>query len=61
MDEAMIRHIGMLTKRLGASKKTVLENVFRYYPEKIEAEQGFDVLTYAYSASGENKYQSSPF
>ncbi len=41
MDEAVIRHIGMLAKRLGTSKKAVLENAVRYYAEKIETEQGF--------------------
>ena len=46
IDEAVIRHIGMLAKRLGTSKKAVLENAVRYYVEKIEAEQGFDVLTH---------------
>jgi predicted transcriptional regulator len=45
MDESVIRHIGMLAKKLGTSKKAVLENAVRYYAEKIEAEQGFDVLT----------------
>ena len=44
----MIRHIGMLAERLGTSKKAVLENAIRYYAEKIEAEQGFDVLTYTF-------------
>jgi predicted transcriptional regulator len=46
IDEAVIRHIGMLAKRLGTSKKAVLENAVRYYVEKIEAEQDFDVLTH---------------
>ena len=46
MDEAVIRHIGMLAKKLGTSKKAVLENAVRYYVEKIETEQGFDVLTH---------------
>ena len=45
MDEAVIRHIGMLAKKLGTSKKAVIENAVRYYAEKIEAEQDFDVLT----------------
>jgi len=45
MDEAVIRHIDMLAKRLGTSKKAILENAVRYYAEKVEAEQGFDVLT----------------
>lgn len=45
MDEAVIRRIGLLARKLGTSKKAVLENAIRYYSEKIEAEQGFDVLT----------------
>ena len=45
IDEAVIRHIGMLAKRLGTSKKAVLENAVRCYVEKIETEQGLDVLT----------------
>ena len=45
MDEAIIQHIGMLAKKLGTSKKAVLENAVRHYAEKIEAEQGFDILT----------------
>ena len=48
IDEAVIRHIGMLAERLGTSKKAVLENAVRYYAEKIEAEEGFDVLTYTF-------------
>jgi len=48
MDEAVIRHIAMLAKRLGTSKKAVLENAVRYYAERIEAEQGFDVLTHTF-------------
>lgn len=50
MDEAVIRHIGMLAKRLGTSKKAVLENAVRYYAEKIEAEQGFDALTHTFGS-----------
>jgi predicted transcriptional regulator len=45
MDEAVIRRIGMLAKKLGTSKKAILENAVRHYAEKIEAEQDFDVLT----------------
>jgi hypothetical protein len=50
MDEAVIRHIGMLAERLGTSKKAVLENAVRYYAEKIEAEQGIDVLTHTFGS-----------
>lgn len=45
MDEALIRRIGMLARELGTSKKAVLEDAVRCYAEKIEAEQGIDVLT----------------
>ena len=50
MDEAVIRHIGMLAEKLGTSKKAVLENAVRCYAEKIEAEQGFDVLKHTFAA-----------
>ena len=46
VDESVIRHIGLLAEKLGTSKKAVLENAVRCYAEKIEAEQGFDVLTH---------------
>ena len=45
MDEAVIQHIGILAKKLGTSKKAVLENAVRQYAEKIEAELKFDILT----------------
>jgi len=50
IDEAVIQYIGMLAKRLGTSKKAVLENAVRHYVEKIEAEQGFDVLTQTFGS-----------
>ncbi len=50
MDEAVIRNIGMLARKLGTSKKAVIENAVRYYVEKIEAEQGFDVLTHTFGS-----------
>ena len=50
IDEAVIGHIGMLAKRLGTSKKAVLENAVQYYAKKIEAEQGFDVLTHTFGS-----------
>ena len=50
MDEAVIRHIGMLAKKLVTSKKAVLQNAVRYYAEKIEAEKGFDVLTQTFAS-----------
>ena len=50
MDEAVIRYISMLAKKLGTSKKAVLEDAVRHYVKKIEAEQGFDVLTYTFGS-----------
>ena len=48
MDEAVAQHIGMLAKKLGTSKKAVLENAIRYYVEKIEEEQSLDILTHTF-------------
>ena len=50
MDDAVIRHIGMLAKRLGTSKKAVLENAVRHYAEKIDAEHGIDVFSYTFGS-----------
>ncbi len=58
IDEAVIRHIDLLAKRLGTSKKAVLENAVRYYAEKIEAEQGFDVLTHTFGSWQRNETAS---
>jgi hypothetical protein len=44
MDEAVIQHIGILAKKLGTSKKAVLENAVRFYAEKIDSELGVDIL-----------------
>ena len=60
IDEAVIRHIGMLAKRLGTSKKAVLENAVRCYVEKIETEQGFDVLTDTFGSWRRDKYAAEP-
>ena len=50
IDEAVIQYIGMLAKKLGTSKKAILENAVRYYAEKIEAEQGVDILTHTFGS-----------
>ncbi|MBW1817809.1 MAG: hypothetical protein JRJ60_11715 [Deltaproteobacteria bacterium] len=50
MDEAVIQRIGILAKRLGMSKKAVLENAVRHYVEKIEAEQGLDILSHTFGS-----------
>lgn len=45
MDEAVIQRIGMLAKKLGTSKKAIIEEAVRNYAEKIEVEQGVDVFS----------------
>ena len=48
MDESVAQHIDLLAKRLGTSKKAILENAIRYYAEKIEGEQGLDVFDHTF-------------
>jgi hypothetical protein len=50
MDETVIQHIGMLAKKLGTSKKAVLENAVRCYTEKIGAEQDLDILSHTFGS-----------
>jgi hypothetical protein len=50
IDEDVIRHIGMLAQRLGTSKKAVIENAIRHYLEKVDADQGFDILTHTFGS-----------
>ena len=50
IDENVIRHIGMLAERLGTSKKAVIENAIRHYLEKVDADQGFDILTHTFGS-----------
>jgi predicted transcriptional regulator len=46
VDEEVIRHIDLLAKKLGTSKKAVIENAVRCYAQKIESEEGFDVFSH---------------
>ena len=50
MDESVIMHIDVLAKKLGTSKKAILENAVRLYAEKIETELAFDVLGHTLGA-----------
>ena len=50
MDEAIIQQIGILAKKLGTSKKAVLEKAVLNYSQKIETELSFDVLTHTLGA-----------
>ncbi len=45
MDETVIQNIGMLARKLGISKKAVLENAVRLYCKKMEAAQDLDILS----------------
>ena len=50
MDESVAQHIDLLAKKLGTSKKAILENAIRYYTEKIEDEQDFDVFDHTFGS-----------
>ena len=55
MDEAVIQRIALLAKKLGTSKKAIIENAVRNYAEKIEADQGIDVLTQTFGSWQRNE------
>ncbi len=44
IDESVIQSIGMLAKKLGTSKKAVLENAVQCYAEKIASLKDVDIL-----------------
>lgn len=50
IDETVIQHIGLLAKKLGTTKKAVLENAVRFYSEKVVAEQDFDILAHTFGS-----------
>ncbi len=50
VDDSVIRNIGMLAKKLGTSKKSVIENAIQCYLEKIEAESGLDVFAHTFGS-----------
>ncbi len=50
MDEAVIQRIGMLARKLGTSKKAILENAVHHYADKIEAEQDVDIMTHTFGS-----------
>ena len=55
MDEAVIQRIGMLARKLGTSKKAVLENAVCHYAEKIEAELGLDIFLHTFGSWQRNE------
>ena len=44
VDEAVLRRIGSLARRLGTSKKSVIENAIRAYADEIDRRQCKDVF-----------------
>ena len=50
MDETVIQRIGLLAKKLRTSKKAIIENAVRNYADKVEADQGVDVLTQTFGS-----------
>lgn len=58
MDEAVIQRIGLLAKKLGTSKKAIIENAVRNYAEKVEADQGVDVLAQTFGSWQRNESEA---
>lgn len=50
IDEATIQRIGMLARKLGKSKKAILEEAISDYADKIEAAKDFDILSHTFGA-----------
>ena len=44
VDEAVIHRLGTLAKKLGKTKKSILEDAICLYAEKVEKEQKIDIL-----------------
>ena len=44
VDESVISQIGALARKLGTTKKAIIEKAIRLYAEKMGKEDGFDVL-----------------
>ena len=45
VDEAVIRHIGMLAKKLHVPKKAIIEKAIESYSRQVEAETKEDILS----------------
>ncbi|MBN2417931.1 MAG: hypothetical protein JXL81_00975 [Deltaproteobacteria bacterium] len=45
VNEAVIRRIGMLAKRLNISRKAVIERAIDNYTQQIDSEEDVDILT----------------
>lgn len=45
MDEAVIQRINVLAKKLGTSKKAVIENAINCFAEKIASETDVDIFS----------------
>ena len=50
VDEAVIWRINFLARRLGTTKKAIIEQAIRSYAEQVEAEHQLDVLEHTCGA-----------
>ena len=50
VDQAVIQRIGMLARRLGTSKKAVIERAILDLAEKVETSQDLDLLGQTFGA-----------
>ncbi len=50
IDEATVRRIGTLARRLHTSKKKIIESALQMYASKIDEEQNLDVLDQTFGA-----------
>ena len=50
VDEATLRILGSLSRRLHTSKKKIIESAVEMYTRKIDEEQNFDLLDQTFGA-----------
>ncbi len=50
VDEAVIQRIGALARQLGTTKKAIIETAIRSFAQRIEEENGMDVLEQTFGA-----------
>ena len=50
VDEAVLKRIGVLAKRLNTTRKAIIEQAILAYAEKIQEEQKFDILEQTHGA-----------
>lgn len=50
VDEATVRRIGLLARRLNMSKKKIIESAIQIYADKMEQQHNIDVLDQTFGA-----------